>query len=193
MNKIFPLPLHNIKKENKNHELYTIIVNSLVNKYAKLPEESLYRTISKMQVSYKHLDKFVLDNTIRGRFYKFLLRLSHMLVKYNKLSTIKLICDGIMHRSITCSILFLHKNQKKMFVETTKIITIYPWRTAIEMDDKLYDYNYKGITDGIMNIILNIFLKNYNILDIQSIKLSSDISYFSKKINKLEYKFKESF
>lgn len=195
MPRIVPLPLYEIKKNNKIHEVYTIIVNSLINKYNERPTESNYRMINKMHVSYKnfYLDKFILDNTIRGKFYGFLLNLAHILIMYNKSNTIKQILHKIIQKEISIEIFLKYQDEKNIYKEIHKTIKIYPWRTVIEMNNNLYDYNYGSIIDGIMNIFLNILLKSYDIIDIQNIKIITNIPNLEKKLSHLEYKFKESF
>ncbi len=181
MVKVVPLPSYN------PHVVYTVVVNSLLNKFNEEPTHTNYKVISKMHIAYKGIysDDFVLNNTIRGKFYLFLLNLSHILHKYNKRNIVSQIYDSMNHREIRIYILFkFHKY---------KVIKIYPWRTVLEMENELYDYNYVGIADGIMNIILNVLFGKMNILDIQYVKIITNIPSLIKKINTLDYTLKNAF
>lgn len=192
MVKIVPLPCTTINVENKKHEIYTTIVNSLINNYITTPSQIYYRTINKLLIANKDLyidkytsDPFIMDNTIRGKVYKFLLNLSHILCEYKKINILRQVYDARKQRAICLNILI--KNH------TYKLIKIYPWRTCIEINNNAFDYDYINIADGVMHIFTTIIFKTYNILDVQSIKITTNIPFLMKHIQNLEYKYKTAF
>ena len=192
MVKVIPLSYNIIKVENKKHEVYTTIVNILINGYNESPNHIYYRSINKLLISNKDLytdkyisDPFLMDNTIHGKVYKFILHLAHILCEYKKINILKQIYDGRKQRGIDLNIL-IKSNSFKLF-------KIYPWRSVIQIDSEAFDYEYINITEGLMKIFTNNIFKMYNILDVQSIKMTSDIPCLKKQLANLEYKYKNAF
>ncbi len=187
MTKIVPLSSDFLVCQNKCYEIYSVVVNSLIDRYYIEPSHFRYRVINKLLISNKDLytDKFILDNTVRGKVYNFLLDLAHILVEYDKSNIISKIIDAKHKRVICINILF--KGQYY------KLITIHPWRTCIQYETQVYDYDYIGIIEGLMNVFINMLFNKFDILNVQSIKLTTNISKLSKKINNLEFKFKNAF
>jgi hypothetical protein len=54
----------------------------------------------------------------------------------------------IIKKKINIEIFLKYQDEKNIYKEVYKTIKIYPWRTVIEMDNYLYDYNYTGIVSA---------------------------------------------
>lgn len=176
-----PLPIQQVMKENANHRVYKSVLDALYQRCEEVPSPTSFNIVHRMVCAspYGYMNPQTRRMLVRERFYAFLFELASFLKLYrNDVGYMKLLLHHFQKKYIMIHIMFRGSGVRRIRIE--------PWRTVLQTCDNSFDYSgHTSIAEKLGDILIKYIVKGEDINDIINVQVTTNITSFTKAIDKL--------